>query len=271
MVTLENYEEYLVLQADGELDADGVRALEAFLQLHPELREEQAIYENLRLAPDMMQVFGNKESLLRKEPAGKVIAIGNWWRYGAAAGIAALVTLGIMKWSSDDTQPNVAVTDTVQTTPAPQIAAIDSTPAMQQPVAVQEDAPEEKPQVTPQKAQNVQVAEVKNKEQRNIRRVEAAEPIQVASLEKLPTTTGMKPAGTSVAIPELPQIEEPAPEPYQNALAWIPVSEERKQGLNEIKEALGERFEKVKEVRDNIKNTDLAVKLGKKELFTIRF
>jgi hypothetical protein len=271
MVTLENYEEYLVLQADGELDAAGERALEAFLQLHPELREEQAIYEKVHLAPDMTQVFGNKESLLREEPRGKIIAVGNWWRYSAAAGIAALIALGIMKWSSDDTRPNVAITETVRTTPTPQVATIDSTPAMQQPVAVKEEAPEQKTQVVPQRMQKVQVAEVKNKEERNIHGVETAEPIQVASLEKLPTTTGMKPVGTSVAIPDLPQIKEPAPEPYQNALAWIPVSEERKQGLNEIKEALGERFEKVKEVRDNIKNTDLAVKLGNKELFTIRF
>lgn len=86
MVTIENYEEYLMLAADGELDAAGKEALDAFLERHPELASEATAWQALRMQPDEQIVFAEKETLLRREP--KRIAL-NWKVYalGAAASL----------------------------------------------------------------------------------------------------------------------------------------------------------------------------------------
>ena len=38
MVNLENYEEYMLLEADGELTESEQKALHAFIERHPELK-----------------------------------------------------------------------------------------------------------------------------------------------------------------------------------------------------------------------------------------
>jgi hypothetical protein len=115
----------------------------------------------------------------------------------------------------------------------------------------------------------VQVATVKEKIA--LPKVNLPERIESTDAGQLAVAQIERPAAELTDITELLQINEPAPEPYRDALAWLPVSEEGKHGLTEIKHAVDRRFEKVKEITNNVKNTDLAVKLGKKELFTIRF
>lgn len=273
MVTLENYEEYIVLLVDGELDAAGQQELEAFMQLHPELREELALYENVRLTPDTTLVFENKESLLRKEP--KVIALNQWFRYSAAAGLALLIALGVMKWTGDDTNNNIAVTDTVEhtnTSIAKNVDTAVSAPEQEEEViAKEEEAPKKEKSVVPVvHTQKIEVANVK--EERKRVQVDVPERLEIAAVNKLSADRN-KPSGhEAIVVPALPKTHEPAPiQPEHEALAWLPISEDRREGLSMIGDAITARVEKVKEVRDNIKNTDLAVKLGKKEIFTIRF
>jgi hypothetical protein len=90
MVTIENYEEYLMMAADGELDAAAQAALGFFLEEHPELVGEAAVWHSLRLQPDADVVFKEKEALLRREP--KRIAVG--WRVGLA--VAASILFAVM-------------------------------------------------------------------------------------------------------------------------------------------------------------------------------
>ncbi len=273
MVTLENYEEYIVLLVDGELDAAGQKELEAFMQLHPELSEELDMYENVRLTPDTTLVFENKESLLRKEP--KVIALNQWFRYSAAAGLALLIALGVMKWTGDDTNNNIAVTDTVEhrnTEIAKSVDTAVSAPEQEEEViAKEEEAPKKEKSVVPVvHTQKTEVADVK--EERKRVQVDVPERLEIAAVNRLSADRN-KPSGhEAIAVPALPKTHEPAPiQPEHEALAWLPISEDRREGLSMIGDAITARVEKVKEVRDNIKNTDLAVKLGKKEIFTIRF
>src|ERR1044072_9579347 len=87
MVTIENYEEYFMLAADGELDTEGRKALGVFLAAHPELAAEAEAWKFLRLTPDVHIVYADKETLLRKEP--KQIVVN--WQVSLAAGAAPLL------------------------------------------------------------------------------------------------------------------------------------------------------------------------------------
>jgi hypothetical protein len=271
MVTMDNYEEYMVLMADGELDAKGQQALEAFLQLHPELREEMSLYETVHLVPDTTIVYGNKESLLKKEP--KVIAMNQWFRYGAAAGLVALIALGLMKWQGSDTGNEVVKVDTVEHVSTPIAKTIDTaipTPQQQEIIVKQEETPKKKERIAPVPPQKVDVAHVPKEKKMRVQE-QLPERMNIAAIGQLPAERNIKPQHNTVAVPALPAVNEPAPETKRDALAWLPIDEDRKEGLNNIGEVITARLDKVKEVRDNIKNTDLAVKLGNRELFPIRF
>jgi hypothetical protein len=97
MINLNNYETWFLQYADGECSPDEQQAVESFLLLHPELREEldqmmelrflpetismpgkemlrfaelDELNEQYRLAPDLSIVYGDKTSLYKKERPG---------------------------------------------------------------------------------------------------------------------------------------------------------------------------------------------------------
>lgn len=61
-----NYEEFFLLYADGELDAIQQLAVENFVQQNPDLAVELEMILNTKLAPETIE-FDNKETLLRTE------------------------------------------------------------------------------------------------------------------------------------------------------------------------------------------------------------
>lgn len=67
-----NYETYFILYMDNELDAAGRQQVEAFVQLHPDLKEELELLEQFKLIPDEQVVFAGKEELLKGQSAGPV-------------------------------------------------------------------------------------------------------------------------------------------------------------------------------------------------------
>jgi hypothetical protein len=62
-ITRENYEEYFLLYIDNELAVDERKAVEAFVLLHPDLREELDLLEGTRLDADLLS-FPEKDALL---------------------------------------------------------------------------------------------------------------------------------------------------------------------------------------------------------------
>ena len=85
MITMENYEGWLMRYADGELNAAERQEVERFLAAHPDLREELDEVSSVRVTP-LVATMPGKERLLRREPAGV------WRRVAAAA--ALLVVAG---------------------------------------------------------------------------------------------------------------------------------------------------------------------------------
>lgn len=99
MVTIENYEEYLMMAADGELDAKGMAALNAFLEAHPEHASEADAWALLKMQPDTAITYDEKKDLLRPEP--KRIALG-WCIPPAVAAAVALILVLISRQPRKD-------------------------------------------------------------------------------------------------------------------------------------------------------------------------
>lgn len=114
MITMENYEGWLMRYADGALTREEREAVEAFLEQHPELREEMEEVAGVKVTPVVATLPG-KERLLKKEHEGFA-----WWRVAAAVALMALAgtTLLVLNRKPNEAGPMVA-----QAQPKPAIAA----------------------------------------------------------------------------------------------------------------------------------------------------
>lgn len=114
MITMENYEGWLMRYADGALTREEREAVEAFLEQHPELREEMEEVAGVKVTPVVATLPG-KESLLKKEHKGFA-----WWRVAAAVALMALAgtTLLVLNRKPNEAGPLVA-----QAQPEPAVAA----------------------------------------------------------------------------------------------------------------------------------------------------
>jgi hypothetical protein len=83
-INRKNYEEYLMLYNDNELDVHQQEAVEKFIAENPELYKELALLQNIKLPADTEIVFTDKSSLYRHGKSEKVIPLFRWW-YAAAA------------------------------------------------------------------------------------------------------------------------------------------------------------------------------------------
>lgn len=76
-ITRNNYEEFFMLYADGELSAADRKEVEAFIAANPDMHDELALFQQFKLQPDAAVVFDNKASLLKSGAAQANIAIAN--------------------------------------------------------------------------------------------------------------------------------------------------------------------------------------------------
>lgn len=268
MVNMENYEEYLLLHADGELSEADEKALDAFLDEHPELRHEQELYMTTKLPADTNMVYEGKEQLLKKP--GRVMVLKQWRSYAAAAGIVLAMVL-VWKWQRPgQTTINIvqvnnsktiitAPTDTVtrkQKTEEDHIASTGTREHIKEP--------------HPPLQTNPKTHHYVNLKQENLPETEALATLDVLPVKAMPEApVPVAPKAISV---EVPRVQLPAPEAKENVsgalLARLPVKEE---SIGTLASAVNDKLEKVRNIKDNIKNTDLSVRLGNRELFVVRF
>jgi hypothetical protein len=90
-ITLTNYEEWLVLYIDNELNADQRKAVESFMAVNPSIQDELTLLQHSKLQPEQI-VFAGKEFLYRKEEKVRPLPV-RWWRIAAAA--VLLLGIGI--------------------------------------------------------------------------------------------------------------------------------------------------------------------------------
>jgi len=92
-ISLNNYEEWLVLYVDNELSEEEKITVEKFAASHPHVQKELDLFEQTKLQPDQLN-FPDKNLLYRNKERVRIISMV-WWRVAAAAIliIAAGITL----------------------------------------------------------------------------------------------------------------------------------------------------------------------------------
>ena len=118
MITNENYEGYLMRYADGDLSAAEAAEVEAFLDKHPDLREEleDITSPTLRVTPPMVTLPG-KERLMHDVAAVNTQSHGKVWVSIAATIALLVVAAGVVRsiLLQDDGEVVASRIDTVQT------------------------------------------------------------------------------------------------------------------------------------------------------------
>src|SRR4051812_13419242 len=104
-ITRQTYEEYFLLYNDGELNAGEKKAVEDFIYVNPDLRDELVMLQQLTFIPDDSVTFENKETLYREEER-KVVPFA-WWKVAVAA--ILLISFGIFGWLYLDEKQTVTI------------------------------------------------------------------------------------------------------------------------------------------------------------------
>lgn len=126
-ITTDNYEQYLFQYQEGMLNTEERKAVEAFLQAHPDKAEELAFYAS---APrlEKSEAHFPEPSKLRHTDFTPAL------RWASAAMIAALLAVGAtLLWPKQEPlQPMVAETKVESETPQPVLKTIDTLPITKQ-------------------------------------------------------------------------------------------------------------------------------------------
>jgi hypothetical protein len=278
MVTIENWEEYAILRADGELDAAGLEALENFLAAHPEPAEEAQLYDSIRLAPDEAVVFTGKENLLKPEP--RIIALDRRWMWAAAAGLALLIGATVLLrndgGSNGSSVATIASKMKLNTLPTPVAALQQPAPVVEapdEPIATatrqaraaiaRQSSPKASstpaPSVTPQQHQ----------EAPEIAPIDPVTPLSSADSRLLAVGVS-EPGAVTDASPAPATIAGPKEE-GSNLLARLAPGSDRLQLVNDLRATASERLATLRATRKKLRNTDVTVSVGRRDLFTIHF
>jgi len=90
-ITLENYEEWLVLYMDNELTAEQKITVDQFVTNHPSIKSELTLLQKTQLQPDKI-IFTDKELLYRRT-ADRPVVIMRWWKVAAAAMLVLAISI----------------------------------------------------------------------------------------------------------------------------------------------------------------------------------
>jgi hypothetical protein len=229
----------------------------------------------LKLEPDASIIYEGKEELLKSlpTPGKRIISPGSWWTCSA---VAACLALAIMLFSKPD---NTAPVNTIAHTTQP--AKIDTKTTTgeelhsttKDPVTIENNrlprsttvARTKKKVVTEEPKTVTEPIPVLEKE--NI----AKAPVQPVTNTNIEPIKEEKPEEYAHIIqPEIPVQPHAVSEAKakQTLLAFAPV-QEKFEGFADIREAVNEKVEKVKNIRSKIKDTDIQFRFGNKEL-TVR-
>lgn len=251
MVTIDNYEEYLMMAADGELDAAGEAQLKAFLQQHPDLAAEAESWTSLRLQPDTAVVYEEKESLLRHQP--KKIALG--WRIPLAAAASVALALVLLTRGSHQDVPRFAHTWSEKKA-APVAAVVpDTSPLVASAstvVSPKHKGPHRQLKVQDESHPSVRAQEelvALNASPMPINVSASQQPAMSPEQEPLP----ISPITASINLPEAS--EEPKKPIIHIATANAPA-------LELIKEGVDARVSQISNAVKSIRETSLAVRIG---------
>lgn len=269
MVNRENYEEYILLYVDKELNALEEQALLKFLEQHPERKEELSAYQNTVFTPDEHLVYADKESLIKKDT--KVIPWWNGWKtYSAAASLLfAILVIGYSLYKPvDKTQvaqnTNLTQPDNIQkhTDTEPIIEEAPKKLQSQQPISA--IAMETKKHTSQSKVDQKIIEEIKHNSEEEV------------TLIDIPHNNELLAVNTNDIQPEyhaLPTIELKIPEAETEkpkAINIQPGINLKASAIDDLGNILSDKLAIAKNVKEKLKDADVTFKFGQKEIFTVR-
>lgn len=286
MVNLENYEEYMMMYADGELNEAETKALMDFVAANPGLAKELEAYSATKLVPDTTMVYANKDQLMKAPPAGgRTIGMRTWWMYAAAAAVLLFAVTIFRQGGDTPDSPAVASNTPASTQPV-------STQPTQTPVIenkTEKDSNREELHSNPVGPVNHEnnIANAKSKKQKvkTVVEEQQKEEIRIAKEEKTipaPQQPAYKTENEPVQQVIAQQTEKPnkveetnetteeinQPQKQRRRLIdLLPISKNKKEGASMIASAVTKRVENVTE---NLKDTDIKFKIGNKEIFVVK-
>lgn len=288
MITWENYEEYMVMHADGELIPAQEQQLMSFLYEHPELQSELTAFTMTKMIPDARETYTHKASLLKQEPMAtpapqpKVVALPLWRRYAVAAGIAALVfASGYGVYISNKGMDNVngvaantaKPTVTAPSSLAPAPASQTTAPAVQTP-ATQTNQDAVATTEAKRSSKVPHTSRAINKPNTTRVPVEYAyahtviDPVAAAAVKEFSAEQkNMAPAVTNVPALAIQYRED------DNEVATagsfidkLPVADTKKDGMKSLANDAADQYSKVNAIRKEIENANVTVSIKNKKL-----
>lgn len=290
MITRENYEEYMMMHADGELSPSQEQELMSFLYEHPEYQHELTAFNMAKLIPDDSLVYTRKVSLLKPEGGAMVVPFAPWKRYAIAAGVAAVLMLGgynLWNYQNGET-PVVAVNDrTDSTTEARHKAvAVNSAPeittqATATPVEVKETKTNTTIRIHEWTGKSVATAE--RGKTANRKPIAPAQEMQanttLLATNETPINT-VHPAAlvTYKNIPEISSavvtnvppatiyMYEGNNETKTSIVDKLPIDELKKEGMENVVTAMANGYDKINAIKQGISETVVSFKVEKRKL-----
>lgn len=283
MITMENYEEYMMMHADGELQPQEEQALQAFLSANPQLQGEMDIYSSIRLAPDHTQMYEHKQALLK--PEGKAIAFPAYRTWAMAAGVAAILAIGavvaLRDGGSNSTTNQVAsVTPahTEHTQPITTSSATPSTATKEAAVASVEKRTDANTITSAKHATGNAVGnnnttvkqQVKNSNNNDVlvattRPRTELQNIRAAEMQQLPVAQ-TQPAAVPLAAAQTLAMNT-APEPTENWFDKLPLDDEKKKNINNVASAVANGCEKISAFKkSSLDKIGFSMRVEKKKL-----
>lgn len=260
MVTTENYEEYLMMQADGELNAQELAALQAFLAKHPERAAEAATWQDLKLVPDEAIHYDHREALLKEER--KAVAFRPW--YAAVPVAAALLLALFLIPRTEEIKPGVT-TGPIALNTAPKTTIIEN-PEPVSPDTKTEALPAPIPTVpgkvpTRPRRRPVPVANT-------VATAGATRSADVINSLQSQQASGLNIAANPVSQPVLLAMAEPAytlTSPAGNnadGRVRVQLAAANQEALDAMKAGLDQRIDQIGRVAKSVRETTVIIKLG---------
>ena len=156
-INLNNYEEWLIMYVDDELNPEERVAVEKFAGAHPHVQEELAIFLQTKLQPAEI-AFPNKEALYKREKTVRVINM-QWWKIAIAAMLIISAGVGVYsalinKNNNTTATTTAAVTKTdIEKKKAPE-QTTPALPGSQQPNVIPDRQQDEHLTITPAKKES---------------------------------------------------------------------------------------------------------------------
>lgn len=273
-VNKNNIEEQILLYIDGELNTEEAKALLQYVARYPEWRTLLDEYSSLVMQPDTDMVFEGKEALLQPEvqtvafvkkgnsfkslrwAAAAIVVIG-------AAGLAWMFSRGeqgtaLPGHTTIALQPKTtlpatatAITDTAAVMPVQALPATSNNR-----IAHKAAAPQTILVHTPQP-----VPEMQKKEERLAPIAGNTLALNDTKAQPLPATVMQRPEALE-ALREEPQVAINT----ESIPAWLPVSGDKLDGVNDLVSHIREVKEKVAAKAAILKRSTFVIRLGEKEI-----